>query len=185
MPGNDSPSTAYFLQSARLGFRLWSENDMALAVALWCDDLVNKLIGGPFSALQAQQRLFKEIALQERYGMQYWPMFLLDTGAFVGCCGLHPCSAGEKVYELGIYICSSYWAKGYAVEAAEAIIKYAFEKYKPIALFAGHHPQNVASKGLLAKMHFKYTHDELYAATGLQHPSYLLTAIDFYRLGDQ
>jgi RimJ/RimL family protein N-acetyltransferase len=182
MPGNDSPSSAYFLQSARLGFRLWSEDDMALAVTLWCDDLVTKFIGGPFSALQAQQRLFKEIALQERYGMQYWPMFLLDTGTFIGCCGLHPYSSGEKIYELGFHLCSQYWARGLAGEAAQAIIKYAFDTYTPVALFAGHHPQNLASKRLLEKLNFRYTHDELYPPTGMQHSSYLLTAIDYHHL---
>jgi RimJ/RimL family protein N-acetyltransferase len=42
------------------------------------------------------------------------------------------------------------------------------------ALFAGHHPANRSSRDLLLKLGFRYTHDEYYAPTGLQHPSYLL-----------
>jgi RimJ/RimL family protein N-acetyltransferase len=41
-------------------------------------------------------------------------------------------------------------------------------------VFAGHNPANTASRGLLARLGFRYTHDELYAPTGLRHPSYLL-----------
>jgi hypothetical protein len=42
------------------------------------------------------------------------------------------------------------------------------------ALFAGHNPANQASRELLARLGFRYTHDELYPPTGLMHPSYRL-----------
>jgi len=47
------------------------------------------------------------------------------------------------------------------------------------ALFAGHNPANVASRRVLEKLGFRYTHDEFYPPTGLHHPSYLLTAEEF------
>src|ERR1044072_4141202 len=164
-PENSIPEK-YFLQSIRLGFRLWSEDDMAIATSLWCDDEVTKFIGGPFTHLQAQQRLFKEIALQEQFGMQYWPFFLLGTGEHIGCCGLRPHKPAEKVYEFGFHIRSRYWGNGYATEAAKTVIEYAFERFTPVALFAGHNPHNAASKHLLEKLHFEYTHDEYYEPTG-------------------
>ncbi len=43
-------------------------------------------------------------------------------------------------------------------------------------LMAGHHPKNASSQRVLEKLGFRYTHDELYPPTGLQHRSYLLTA---------
>jgi RimJ/RimL family protein N-acetyltransferase len=54
------------------------------------------------------------------------------------------------------------------------VISYAFETIGAKALFAGHHPENAASRRVLAKLGFRHTHDELYAPTGLLHPSYLL-----------
>lgn len=59
--------------------------------------------------------------------------------------------------------------------AAQSVILYAFNVLEATALFAGHHPQNTASARMLEKLGFRYTHDELYAPTGLYHPSYLLS----------
>ena len=43
------------------------------------------------------------------------------------------------------------------------------------ALSAGHHPQNLASKKVLEKLGFRYTHDEFFAALGIKIPYYLVT----------
>ena len=79
---------SYFLTTQHLGFRPWSPDDMPLAVALWGDIQVTRLIGGPFSDEQIRERLKKEIASMQQHGLQYWPLFLLADGDFVGCCGL-------------------------------------------------------------------------------------------------
>ena len=68
----------YFLRTPRLGFGVWSPEDLPLALALWGDVLVTRYIGGPFSAEAVRQRLDAEIGLMARDGVQYWPIFLLD-----------------------------------------------------------------------------------------------------------
>lgn len=92
----------------------------------------------------------------------------------LGCCGLRPYRVEEGVYELGFHLRPEHWGQGYASEAARAAIGYAFDSLGARALFAGHHPRNTASSRLLAKLGFRYTHDEFYPPTGLEHPSYLL-----------
>ncbi|HYM92183.1 MAG TPA: GNAT family N-acetyltransferase [bacterium] len=62
-----------------------------------------------------------------------------------------------------------------AVEAGHAIMTFAFDTLGAKALFAGHHPANTASRAVLEKLGFCCTHEEFYPATGLNHPSYLLT----------
>ncbi len=171
----------YILQSERLGFRAWSEADIDLANDLWGDVEVTRLIGGPFSKAQVQERLSREIATMQHHNVQYWPIFLLSNGAHVGCCGLRPYKIDQKIYELGVHLKKRYWGQGYAAEAAQTVITYAFKTFGVNALFAGHNPANVASRSLLQKLGFRYTHDEYYAPTGLKHPSYLLTAQDFNR----
>jgi RimJ/RimL family protein N-acetyltransferase len=166
----------YFLRSKRLGFRPWSDADIDLAIGLWGDPDVTQFIGGPFSSEQVKERLAREIATLREHGIQYWPVFLLATGEHAGCCGLRPYRAEDGVYELGFHIRKALWGRGYAQEAARAVIGYAFETLGAAALFAGHNPANEASRWLLMKMGFEYTHDEYYAATGLYHPSYLLRA---------
>ena len=165
----------YFLRSERLGFRHWRSEDLPLAMGLWGDTEVTALIGGPFSEAQIYDRLATEIERQQTFGIQYWPLFLLASGAHVGCCGLRPHDNQQKIYEIGFHIRKAHWGQRYAFEAAQAVIGYAFDKMEAAGLFAGHNPANEASRRLLGKLGFQYTHDEYYPPTGLMHPSYLLT----------
>jgi [ribosomal protein S5]-alanine N-acetyltransferase len=169
----------YFLCSPRLGFRTWTDADLPLALALWGDPAVTRLIGGPFSPEQVAERLRLEQASQAAAGLQYWPVFSLACGAHIGCCGLRPYRPAERLYEIGVHLRPAQWGHGYAREAATAVIAYAFTRLPVEGLFAGHHPGNHASRRLLQALGFCYTHDELYPPTGLQHPSYRLTAEAF------
>lgn len=175
----------YFMQTARLGFRRWRRDDQDLALGLWGDIRVTRLIDarGQLSRTQVQERLEAEIASQETFGLQYWPIFLLESGEHVGCCGLRPYDPSRPIYEIGFHIRSSHWRRGYAYEAATAVINYAFDELQAAGLFAGHNPQNEVSRHLLARLGFRYTHDEYYPATGLDHPSYLLTVAEYARRG--
>ena len=164
----------YFLTSPRLGFRCWSAEDFPLALALWGDFRVTQLIGGPFSEEQVRARLEQEIARMRACRMQYWPIFLLSNNDHVGCAGLRPHKPEEKIYELGFHLRPEFWRQGFAEEAARAVIAYGFDILAAKALFAGHHPQNDASRHLLEKFGFRFIGTTLYPPTGLQHPSYLL-----------
>lgn len=175
-------STDYFLRSDRLGFRCWAEDDLNLALGLWGDSAVTEWIGGPFSTEKVKERLSKERAQMVSSCVQYWPLFLLDNGEHVGCAGLRPYDAANHVYELGFHIRSKYWRQGFALEAAGAVIEYAFNNLSARGLFAGHNPKNLASAQLLRKLGFKYIRDEYYAPTGLQHPSYMLSASEYANL---
>jgi len=169
---------SYFLCTQRLGFRSWREDDLDLAWGLWGDYAVTRLIDarGPLSRELVREKLLAEIEREREFGVQYWPIFLLASGEHVGCCGLRPYDLSKNIYEIGFHIRSALWGRGCASEAARGMIAHAFAALGVDTLFAGHNPQNVASAKLLKKLGFSYTHDEYYAPTGLQHPSYLLTA---------
>lgn len=164
----------YFLKSARLGFRCWKDDDLPLAMELWGDADVTGLIGGPFTREMVRDRLNREIAQRRECGLQYWPVFLLDSDQHIGCAGLRPYRSERKVYEFGVHLRHIFWGQGLAKEASLAVIDYAFGELGSEALFAGHHAENEASKRLLLRLGFAYTHDEFYSPTRLMHPSYLL-----------
>lgn len=161
----------------RLGFRAWTLADRPLALALWGDPAVARHIyaGGPPAAAEIEARLSREMAGAAEHGIQYWPVFLLAGGAHVGCCGLRPCRPDEGIHEFGVHLLPEYWGQGLAVEAARAVVGYAFGTLGARGLFAGHNPTNEASRKMLVRLGFRYTHDEYYEPTGLNHPSYLLT----------
>ena len=164
----------YFLKTARLGFRCWSDADLPLALELWGDPQVSRFLGGPFAPDAIQARLKKEIAQMQECGLQYWPAFLLDEDKHVGCAGLQPYRMQERIYELGYHLRPAFWGRGLAQEAARGLIEYGFDRLGAAALFAGHHPMNRESARVLLKVGFVYTGTEFYPPSGMIEPAYLL-----------
>jgi [ribosomal protein S5]-alanine N-acetyltransferase len=146
---------------------------------LWGDPEVTRLTGGPFTSRQVRGRLEREITHHEKHGVQYWPIFLADTGENIGCCGLQPHKPAEGIYELGFQLRVAFWGRGFAREAAAAVAEHAFSSLGIRALYAGHHPDNHASRAVLTRLGFHYTHDEFYPPTGQIEPCYSLLRSDF------
>jgi [ribosomal protein S5]-alanine N-acetyltransferase len=144
----------YFMTSSRLGFRCWSSEDLPLARRLWGDIEVTRFFGGPFSEEEIARRLEREIAGMNKHQFQYWPM---------------------QIHELGFHLRPEYWGRGLAIEAARAVILFAFNTIGAKGISAGHHPDNRNSQKVLEKLGFRYTHDEFFAALGTDIPYYLLT----------
>jgi ribosomal-protein-alanine N-acetyltransferase len=166
----------YFLRTERPGFRSWRDSDHSLAIGLWGDAEVTRFIDGRarLSGEGVQQLLEEQISMEPEHGIQYWPVLLLEEGEHIGCCGIRPYDPAKRIYGLGVHIRSRYWRRGLAEEAASATIDYAFKRWAATALFAGHNPNNHASRRLLEKLGFQYTHRQHYPPTGLEHPSYIL-----------
>jgi len=167
-------SERYFLKSKRIGFRTWSLDDIEQAIQLWSDAEVTRYLGGPFSNSHIHGQLLTERAILRQHNIQCWPIFLLETNEFIGCCGLRPYMPAERVYELSFQIIPAFRGNGYAYEAARAVIEYAYTQLQATSIFAGHHPQNIITKALIEKLGFWYVYDEYYEPTGMYHPSYLL-----------
>jgi ribosomal-protein-alanine N-acetyltransferase len=167
-------NSPYFLATARLGFRCWTVDDLPLGSKVWGDSLVTRFVGGPFTDDQVRARLDREIACMAQYKVQYWPIFLLESGDHVGCAGMRTRKPDEGIFSMGFYLRPECWRKGFAVESGAAVVDYAFTKLAIRELFAGHHPENHASGKVLAKLGFTFTHRELYPPTGLMHFAYSL-----------
>ena len=166
----------WLFSTDRIGWRTWTEADLPLARALWGSREVMALlhVDGRLDEDGVRARLAEEIELQRAHGYQYWPIFDRASGAHLGCCGLRPKRPELERLETGFHLLPSAWGRGLATEAAQLVIRHAFEVVGARSLFAGHHPENVGSRRVLEKLGFRYDHHELYPATQLQHPTYLL-----------
>jgi len=173
-----------FITTTRLYFRTWQTDDIDLAMDLWGDPEVTRFIvaKGKMSEKEVRERLIQEMANQEKHSVQYWPCFLSSDDTFVGCCGIRPYDPSTNMYEIGFHLIPRYWGRGLAVEAARGVMAYAFKDLSVAGLFAGHHPGNIVSPHVLKKLGFQYTHDELYAPTGLKHPSYRINRETYLQL---
>ena len=162
----------FFLTTPRLGFRHWTDADEPLALGLWGDPDVTRMLGGPFTDDHVRQRLATQITMHHEHGIQYWPIFLLNTEEHVGCCGLRPYQ--PKIPELGFHLRKAFWGQGLAREAATAVIHYAFANLQIDAIFAGHYPDNANSRKVLLSLGFQYAGEAVYPPTGILEPTYLL-----------
>jgi [ribosomal protein S5]-alanine N-acetyltransferase len=169
-------SDKYFLKSERLGFRWWTAEDLPLAQELWGDLEVTKFFGGPFSEDEIRMRFKRERARRMVHGFQYWVIELLESGEFVGVCGLRPYRPADEIIELGFHLRPKFWGRGLATEAARAAIAYAFEVYKPKSLAVGHHPDNLNSKKVVQKLGFRYSHQQHFPELAMEIPYYMLEA---------
>lgn len=170
---------AFFLTTQRLGFRSWQSTDLPLAQTLWGDPEVARYLAGPFTSHQVADRLNREIALEQLHGVQYWPIFELATSTHVGCAGLRPYRDEAGVFELGYHLHHAFWGKGFAVEASRAAMDCAFTAQNAAGLFAGHHPENLASARVLFKLGFRYAGMQFYEPFNADEPTYRLTLAEW------
>lgn len=159
----------FFLRTHRLKFRCWTEEDLPLARILWGDPRVTHFLSMTSAEAAITGRLQREIARQRELGFQYWPMFSIKNDELVGCCGLQPY---KDIFELGFHLRPAYWGQGLALEAAQAVMNYGFDTLGITELFAGHHPENMASKKVLEKLGFVYVGDAVYEGSGRMEPGY-------------
>lgn len=164
----------YFMRTDRLGFGTWTAGDGGLAARLWGNAEVTRYLcaGGVFSEAEIAARLQTEINNGLVHGMQYWPIFWLDTAEMAGCCGLRPFYVDKRVAEFGVHLLPTVWGKGVADEAGCAVIGHAFGALGMDGVYAGHHPDNGASRRVLARLGFVYMRDSFYEPTGRMHPLY-------------
>ena len=162
--------------SARLRFRSWTDKDAALAESLWCDSEVTRYFGGAMSPEQARARLDIERERERRLGMQYWPMFLRETGEFAGCAGLREWGADPKTIEAGVHLMRSAWGLRLGEEAVRAVLAHGFDTLGLPRIVAGHGIGHDNSQKLLERVGFEYTHNMMWGPKLIEVQMYAITA---------
>lgn len=176
MSANPSLSPMLPQPSARLVFRSWSEGDSALAESLWCDLEVTRFFGGPVSREQVHDRLKIECERNRSLGMQYWPIFLRETGDFAGCAGLRPWSMDSQTIEVGVNLMRSAWGLRLGEEALLAVLAHGFNTLDLSVIVAGHGVAHENSRKLLERVGFRYTHNILWGPKEIEVCMWAITA---------
>jgi RimJ/RimL family protein N-acetyltransferase len=97
-------------------------------------------------------RAFVEKSAERRAAGAVYAVADAESGAFLGCAGL---DAGERGLELGYWIGRPYWGKGYATEAAHALVDLAFRATDIAALHVSCRAINAASRRVIHKCGFQ------------------------------
>jgi RimJ/RimL family protein N-acetyltransferase len=160
----------------RLVFRSWAEEDAGLAEALWCDPEVTRFFGGVMSREEARARLQVELERGRSLGMQYWPMFLRETGEFAGCAGLRPWSVDAGTVEVGVKLMRAAWGLRLGEEALRAVLRHGFERLGLPVIVAGHGVEHANSRRLVERVGFTYTQNILWGPKQIEVCSWVMTA---------
>ncbi len=102
---------------------------------------------------EEEARSFVQTSRNRRAGGCVYAVTIADTGAFVGCAGLN---GTERGLELGYWIGEPHWGKGYATEAAHALVDLAFRATEIPVLHVACRVINSASRRVIHKCGFQY-----------------------------
>lgn len=89
-------------------------------------------------------------SFEEGQGVHF-AITLRETGALVGAIGLEITPRHNRA-ELGYWIGVPYWNRGYATEAARAVVEYGFRVLNLHRICANHFPRNSASGRVMQKV---------------------------------
>ena len=142
------------LATPRLTLRSWRETDRDAFAALNADPEVMRDLGGPFVRADSDAKFdryratfrrngFSRLAIEER------------QGAFAGYAGIMPAGPDHPLgphIEIGWRLTSALWGKGYATEAAEAVLRDAFERLGLAEILAYTAAENVRSQAVMERL---------------------------------
>ncbi|MDO5770171.1 MAG: GNAT family N-acetyltransferase [Psychrobacter sp.] len=126
------------LQSERLYLRQWQDSDFTVFAQMSADPKVMQYFPNTLSAAESTQLAKKCQQLIADKGWGFWAVSLKDTTQlaagqdtnFIGFVGLHEPQADlpfAPCVEVGWRLHANYWGQGYATEAAQIALDFAFE----------------------------------------------------------
>jgi len=145
------------LSTKRLIMRAPRENDIPALVQL-ADNLhvAQMLARMPHPYGEAEARAFIAMSELRKPGASY-ALTLAgpnpDAGTFIGCAGLN---VKERGLELGYWIGEPYWRRGFATEAAHALVDLAFRSTGIQVLHCSVRVINPSSRRVIHKCGFQY-----------------------------
>jgi ribosomal-protein-alanine N-acetyltransferase len=150
------------IETERLYFREFTLEDSQLLIDLNSNPNVIRYVGdGPVKDLMEAEIILKEIIFPQYInGMGRWAVHLKANDEFIGWCGLKYVKESDEI-DLGYRFFEEHWGKGYATEAAKAVINYGVNVLKLQTITATGAKANVASIQVLKKIGMRYLQDEL------------------------
>ncbi len=147
------------LETARLVIRTFESRDAGAWVAMVNDpEVVRFLPPGPARTMET----FREViearhAMEHEIGYAMWAVDDKTTGTFVGQCGIRPVDegAGPEI-ELAYHYIRPSWNKGYATEAAIAVLAHGLGPLGLDRIMAVVMPENIGSWRVMEKAGMRY-----------------------------
>jgi RimJ/RimL family protein N-acetyltransferase len=143
------------LTTERLLLRQWRAGDLAKFAQINADPEVMKFYPKLLSRQESNAAANKFKTLIEKNGWGFWALESIHDRAFLGLVGLH-----RPVYkmpfdpcvEVGWRLASDCWGNGYATEAANACLDFAFTELKLSQVYSFASVSNMKSRAVMERL---------------------------------
>ena len=173
------------LTTPRLVLRGWQATDRVPFAEMSQDEEVMRYFPGLLSRTESDAQIEKMQAMIEERGWGFWVVERRKDGAFIGLTGLnqkgHDFPNGPLV-EIGWRVARRFWRRGYALEAASAALRFAFEELNLKEVYAFTVLDNTPSRQLMRRLglndlHCDFDHPALAEGDPLcRHCLYMISA---------
>tara|TARA_R110000868_G_scaffold174324_7_gene410950 strand:+ start:586 stop:1173 length:588 start_codon:yes stop_codon:yes gene_type:complete len=157
-------SPSLILTTERLILRTWQPSDIPLMAAISADPAVMEFFPST-QDLAATQRLVKlAIEHQTKHGYSLYPVETKDSHEFIGFVGLlHPSFQIPNfkpkclpITEIGWRLSQTHWGKGYATEAAKAVLHLAMMQLNLTEIISFTAAVNSRSRKVMEKIRLQH-----------------------------
>lgn len=141
------------LETARLVLRRWRRSDIAEAAKIYAKPEVmdGNIPGGTWTAERTAQIIERMRELDTEMDFGFYPVILRESGALIGHCGLGPLERSGEI-EVAYVLDSTHWGRGYASEAARAVVAHGFESAGLERIVAVAFPHNERSFAVMRRI---------------------------------
>lgn len=119
------------LRTPRLRIRDWRDDDFEAYAAMNADPRVMEFFPGVVSREESLLRFARGRARAAVRGYGFWPVEVIGGAPFIGMVGLaDPDFAAPfmPAVEVGWRLAAAHWGRGYATEAAQAVLAFGFHR---------------------------------------------------------
>ncbi|MGC2697241.1 MAG: GNAT family N-acetyltransferase [Candidatus Angelobacter sp.] len=135
------------LETDRLRLREFLLEDADALEAVLGDPVAMQFYSSPFDRQGVEAWIERNLERYQRDGHGLWAMLLKKSNELIGDCGCVLQEVeGKNEIEVGYHVRRNLWGKGYATEAAQACMDYAFAKLGAQRVISMIRPENVQSR---------------------------------------
>ncbi|MEV6976050.1 GNAT family N-acetyltransferase [Kitasatospora sp. NPDC093806] len=142
------------LYTDRLLLRRWRESDLEPWAVMNADPEVREHLGEVLTREQSDASVARFEAAFDRRGYGWWAVEVRESGEFVGFAGLDEVDEGLPFggVEIGWRLARPAWGRGYATEAARAVLAHGFEVLALPEILAVTTASNVRSQAVMRRL---------------------------------
>jgi RimJ/RimL family protein N-acetyltransferase len=142
------------IETARLCLRAWQDADREPFWAMGQDEEVMRYLP-KLTREQSDAAVRRMIVTEVEHGHVFWALERKVERDFIGFCGILPPRSPIYEYEIGWRLARQAWGLGYAREAAEASLAWAWINLDVPAIMAITNLANIRSWGLMERLGMK------------------------------